>query len=243
MRPRKAIAFNVYLTPPGDQIPYCCQIKRAETAFSSPTGTSLSRSSSMSTLFTAGTFPTSQVGCGGGPGCATGGSGAFSSPGFDSGSVVSYNGANSILISTSASNNGWGDLDNGASGRCSRTLNVGDAADRVCGCRLYDLSSSQDRSTRCLIETGSQLRGRLRRGPLSGRRTPNIFRTAQVKPNSAESKNPPSSIAQVGTALEREEANIRVTMPTVTGVRGINLVCAVLATSDHIRIFHPFETG
>ena len=101
----------------------------------------------------------------------------------------------------------------------------------------------QDRSTRCLIETGSQLRGRLRRGPLSGRKTPNIFRTAQVKPNSAESKNPPSSIAQVGTALEREEANIRVTMPTVPGVRGINLVCAVLATSDHNRIFHPFETG
>ena len=50
MRPRKAIAFNVYLTPPGGQIPYCCQIKRAETAFSSPTGTSLSRSPSMSTL-------------------------------------------------------------------------------------------------------------------------------------------------------------------------------------------------
>jgi PEP-CTERM motif len=49
-----------------------------------------------------------QVGCGGGPGCAVGGSGVFSSPTSDSSSVVSYNGYNSVLISTSASNNGGG---------------------------------------------------------------------------------------------------------------------------------------
>jgi hypothetical protein len=49
-----------------------------------------------------------QVGCGGGPGCAVGGSGVFSSLTSDSSSVVSYNGFNSILISTSASNSGGG---------------------------------------------------------------------------------------------------------------------------------------
>ena len=49
-----------------------------------------------------------QVGCGGGPGCLVGGSGVFSSLTSDSSSVVSYNGFNSDLTSSSASNDGGG---------------------------------------------------------------------------------------------------------------------------------------